>query len=330
MGADSLFNYMDPALTNVSVGYKNRTFFSEMLFPPLPVDKPTGNIWLFGKEKFQLYETSRGAKAEAREIAPWSRTLIRYIVQNHALKDSIEDSQAAAADPGLDWDINTTVNLTQAIALRQEIDYMNAVINDTGPYAPTSAVPSGTPSYLWSDFTNGDPINDVETQRATIVKAVGAVPNTLAVGYSVHLKLRQHPKIIDRFKYTVLPNGYPSNQQLASVFEVDNYWVLDAIYNTANEGIAVSTDFIWGKNAVLAVVPAAPQKREVALGYTPFWTFAKSDSGELRPGLDGQRGAIVRRYRMEWKHIDVIEIDKWLTLVFGDVNAGYVFTGAIS
>jgi hypothetical protein len=333
MASDQLFNYMDPALTNVSVGYKNRTFYSEMLAPPLPVEKPTGRIWLFGKEKFRLYETIRERKAEAREIAPWSLNQIPYMCQNHGLKDVLTDQDAATADPGVDWDINTTENLTQAIALRQEMDLMNAIINGTGPSAPATAVPSTTLSGTgqWSDYTNSDPIAAIEAQRAAIVKATGAKPNTLSVGYPVHLALRQHPRIIDRFKYTVLQNGYPSDQQLASVFEVDNYWVLDALYDTRAEGLAPSPDFIWGKNAVLAVVPASPQKREVALAYTPWWTFARTgEASSLRPDLAGNRGLIVRRYRVEAKRTDVLEIDKWYSQVFGDSAAGYVWKSAVA
>jgi hypothetical protein len=332
MASDQLFNYMDPALANVSIGYKNRTFFSEALAPPIPVDKPTGRIWLFGKEKFRLYDTSRPAKTEAKEIAPWSLNQIPYMCTGHGQKDSLDDSQAASVDPGVDWDINTTENLTQAIALRQEFDLMNAIVNDTGPSAPAVAVPSTSLSGtgLWSDYTNSDPIAAIEAQRKTIVKAVGAKPNTLAVGYEVHVALRQHPKIIDRFKYTTLPNGYPSDGQLASVFEVQNYWVLDALYDTAAEGVAPSTDFIWGKNAILAVVPDAPQRREVALCYTPFWTFARSEAGPLRGDLAAMRGTIVRRYRVESKHSDVLEIDKWYTQIFGDVNAAFVFKTAVA
>ena len=333
MGADSLFNYMDPALTNVSIGYKNRTFYAEMLAPPIPVDKPTGRIWLFGKEKFRLYETVRGSKAEAREMADWSLGNVTYMTQDHGLKTSLSDPEAAAADPGVDWDINSTENLTQSIAVRQELDLMNGMINNSGPTKPTTtAVPSTTLSGTnqWSDFTNSDPILAIETQRAAIVKAVGAVPNTLAVGYEVHLILRQHPLIIDRFKYTNMPQGYPSNQQLASVFEMDNYWVLDALYDTANEGQAPSPTFIWGKNAVLAVVPNAPQRREVALAYTPWWNFSASDKSVLRPDLGGFRGSIVRRYRVESKRLDVLEIDKWYDQIYGDVNAGFVFKNAVA
>jgi hypothetical protein len=338
MGADSLLNYNDPVLTNVSIGYKQDDLFSEMIAPPVPVEKPTGNIWVMGKEKFSIYETMRSAKSEAREIPAWARAQLKFNCQGHSLKDSLDDFQAASADPGLDWDITTTENLTQAIVIRQEYDYMNAIINGTGPLAPSTAITSGTPANLWSDFNNANsnPISDVETQRATIKKATGAKPNTLAVGYPVWQALIQHPKIIDRFKYTVLPNGFPTEGQLASVFQVDNFWVLGAIYNTAAEGQAPSTDFIWGKNALLAVIPPSPRKREVALCYTPFWTFSRSDGGAAMAGgsaiggLAGNRGYLVRRYRIEAKRTDVIEIDKWYDLTFAVTAAGYVFTGAVS
>jgi hypothetical protein len=332
MGADNLFNYMDPALVNVSIGYKNRSFFCENLAPPIPVDKPTGRVWLFGKEKFRRYETIRADKAEAREIADWALGNISYNTQDHGLKSALSDQQAAAADPGVDWDITTTENLTQSIIVDQEIQLMNAIINDTGPSAPPTAVPSTTLSgvNLWSDMVNSDPINAIEAQKTVILRRTGALPNTLAVGYPVHQVLRQHLKIIDRFKYTELPEGYASTGQLASVFGVKNYWVMDALYDTASEGGAPSPEFIWGKNALLGVVPEAPMRREVALCYTPWWTFARSDQGGLRPDLQGNKGVIVRRYRLEAKRCDVLEIDKWYDQVFGDSGAGFVWKSAVA
>ena len=333
MAASDLLNYMAPALTNVSVGYKNRAFFGETIAPPLPVQKPTGRIWLQGKEKFRLYEDIRASKAESTEVDTWALGTILFECKGHGLKDALDDAQAAAADPGIDWEITTVENLTQSSIVRQEYDYKRAIIDHAGPYAGmmSAAVPSTTLSGTsqWSDYGNSNPLLAVETARTAILKATGALANTLAVGFEVYQSLRLHPMIIDLFKYT--QKGILQPDDLKTAFHVENFWVLDALYDTGSIGAAPNPDLIWGKNAFLAVIPPGPVRREVALCYTLFWTFARTGEGQpLRGDLGNNRGLIIRRYRVEAKHTDVIEFEKWYTLAFGDVNAAYVFKTAVA
>jgi hypothetical protein len=332
MAASDLLNYMAPALTNVSVGYKNRSFYGETIAPVLPVTKPTGRIWLQGKEKFRLIEDIRAPKAEANEVDTWSLGTIPFECRGHGSKSSLDDAQAAAADPGIDWEITTTENLTQTSIVRQEYDYMNAIVNHAGVYSNlmSAAVPSTSLSGTgkWSDYGNSNPLLAVENARTAILQTTGAMPNTLAVSYPVYQILRLHPMITDLFKYT--QKGTLQPDDLKTVFHVDNFWVLDALYDTASIGGAPSPNWIWGNNVLLGVIPNGPAKREVALCYTLFWTFARTGEGQpLSNALGNNRGLIIRRYRIEAKHTDVIEFEKWYTLAFGDVNAGYVFKNVI-
>jgi hypothetical protein len=50
-----------------------------------------------------------------------------------------------------------------------------------------------TPSNLWSDYTNSDPVGDVETGRRTILANTGFKPNKLTVGYDVWASSRTTP-----------------------------------------------------------------------------------------------------------------------------------------
>ena len=74
--SDISLQYLDQPLTNVSLGYQNADFYAERLLPLLPVQKQSGRYWVFGKEKFQRYETIRRAGDEARQIAAWSLSTI--------------------------------------------------------------------------------------------------------------------------------------------------------------------------------------------------------------------------------------------------------------
>lgn len=307
--ADISLQYLDQPLNNVSVGYQNDDFYAEHLFPVVPVMKQSGRYWVYGREKFRQYETIRHAGAEAREIAPWSLSNNPYFCDDHSLKDKISDEERANSD-GIDLEINTTENLTNAILLDLEIRVSNLILGGT---VPNTAL-SGTSQ--WSDYVNSDPVAAVEAQKTTIKQAIGQAPNTLAVSYPVFATLRQHPKIIDRFKYTQV--GVLDAEALKAAFGVDNFWVMGAEYDTATEGQTPSLSFVWGKNAVLAYVLPEPRRREVTLGYTFRWLFGAPDLG----------GTLVKRYREERKTADIIEVHRYDDIQAVAAPAGFVFLSA--
>jgi hypothetical protein len=309
--ADISLQYLDQPLNNVSVGYQNDDYFAERLFPVVPVKKQSGRYWVFGKEKFRQYETIRHAGAEAREIAPWSLSNNAYFCDDHSLKEKISDEERANSD-ATDVEINTTENLTDAILLDLEIRVANLVLSG----AVSNTTLSGTSQ--WSDYVNSDPVSAVEAQKTALKKAIARTPNTLAVSYPVFATLRQHPKIIDRFKYTEV--GVLDQESLKTVFGVDNFWVLGAEYDTSTEGQASALDFVWGKNAVLAYVVPEPRRRELTLGYTFRWLF----------GAPELSGTLTKRYRVEAKSADVIEVHRYDDIQIVAPQAGFVFLGATS
>ncbi len=307
--ADISLQYLDQPLNTVSVGYKNDDYFAERLFPVVPVKKQSGRYWVFGKEKFKQYETIRHAGAEAREIAPWSLSNSAYFCDDHSLKDKISDEERANSD-ATDVEINTTENLTDAILLDLEIRAANLVL---GGAVPNTTL-SGTSQ--WSDYVNSDPVAAVEAQKTVLKKTVARTPNTLAVSYPVFATLRQHPKIIDRFKYTEV--GVLDHPSLKTVFGVDNFWVLGAEYDTANEGQTPSLDFVWGKSALLAYVAPEPRRRELTLGYIFRWLF----------GAPELSGTLTKRYRVEAKSSDIVEVHRYDDVQLVASQAGYVFLNA--
>ncbi len=309
--ADISLQYLDQPLNNVSVGYVNDDYFAEKLLPVVPVKQRSGRYWVFGREKFQRYETIREPKSESREIAPWSLSNSPYFCNDHSLKDSISDEERSGSeDP--DLEITTVQNLTDAILLDLEIRAMNLVLG------AGSAVPNVTlaGTSQWSDYVNSDPIAAVEAQKTVIKQAVAKTPNTLAVSYPVFATLRQHPKIIDRFKYTQV--GVLQADALKSVFDVDNFWVMGAEYDTANEGQPPALSFVWGKTAVLAYIPPAPQRLQPALGYTFRWLFGAPDFA----------GTLTKRYRVEPKACDVIEVHRYDDIQVVAPQAAFAFLAA--
>ncbi len=307
--ADISLQYLDQPLNNVSVGYMNDDYYAERIFPIVPVQKQSGRYWVFGKEKFRRYETIRHAKSEAREIAPWTLSNQLYFCDDHSLKDSIADEERANSD-GTDLEINTVQNLMDSVLLDLEIRVQTLLSGGTVP----NTTLSGTSQ--WSDYTNSDPIAAVEAQKTVIKRAIAKVPNTLAVSYPVYATLRQHPRIIDRFKYTQV--GLLQADHLKAAFDVDNFWVMGAELDTATEGQSPTLDFVWKKDAFLAYIPDSPRRREVALGYTFRWLFGAPELG----------GVLTKRYREEKKTADVVEVHRYDDIQLVATLAGYYFVNA--
>jgi len=109
---------------------------------------------------------------------------------------------------------------------------------------------------------------------------IGDFPNYLLLSQPVLDVLANHPRILDRVKYTA--NGARNQldeQDLARVFKVEKVLVSAALYQLNPEGEADSLGYIMGKNALLFYRPPRPGIRVPSLGYTFFWA---KRSGVLR------------------------------------------------
>ncbi len=283
--------HLDQFLTNVSIAYQNATFYGRQLFPIVPVAKQTNKYPIFGKERFKLYDDSRRPGAEALERPGWRLSNDVYFCDGHAQKEAIPDELKAQSDVP-DIEIQTVEDLTDAVWLRHEKAVFDAVLG-AGSAVPNTTL-SGTSQ--WSDFINSDPVTAIETQKAVIFKAIAKIPNTLLVSYPVFIQLRQHPRILDRFKYTQTAVLMPDH--LRTAFDIQNFWVAGALKDTTNIGQPPTLDFVWGKNALLAWVPDQPGRRTIALGYTFAWIY---DGGQ-------NQGFLVKRYREEKRTADFIEV----------------------
>jgi len=126
----------------------------------------------------------------------------------------------------------------------------------------------------WSDYTNSTPIQNVTTARRTMQLASGGFkPNTMVVGKEVRDTLINHPDILARLNggATVTNTALITNAKLAEIFEVENFYVMEAVKNDSAEGIAESNSFIGGKNALLVHTPRSAGLMTPAAGLTFAW-----------------------------------------------------------
>src|SRR5436305_13529940 len=96
------------------------------------------------------------------------------------------------------------------------------------------------------------------------------MPNTLLLTEPVVNVLSEHPKILDKIKYT--QRGIVTEDILAAVFRVGKILVARTVANSANEGQTVTPADIWGDDAILCYVDSSPDLQMPTFGRIFSWT----------------------------------------------------------
>lgn len=304
---------VDPVLSTIAQGYSNSEMIASALFPSVRVPVRGGKIITFGKEDFMLYGSQRAPGENTKRVQ------FGYGSGNYALVDyglegqvPIEVLQEGLAGPGIDHAAMAIRKVSAIMALRLEKQAAD-IARTAGSYASSNKV-TKTSTAQWSDLTSGvsDPIADVETAKDAVRAAIGRRPNTVVMGAAVMTKLRQHPKVIDRIKYT--GRDVVTEELLASLFGVQRVVVGDAIY--ANDAGTTFTD-VWGKDVVVAYTELGSVADMGAPSYGYTYT------------LDGYPLAEEPYYDRNTKSW-VYPVTRAEAPVLASASAGYLITNAVA
>ncbi len=236
---------IDPVLTEVARGYRNAQAIFDALFPIVSVGQRGGKIISFGREDFRLYNTGRAPGANTRRVN-YGYQGDPYSLEQHALEGQVpfELQEEANAAPGIDLArvaINKTQNIIDLVTEKAAADLAT---NPTNYGANNKVTLSGTSQ--WSDYGNSDPSSDIEAGKEAVRSSIGRYPNTVVLGASVMAKLRQHPKLIDRIKYTGRDVVGP--ELLANLWGVKRVVIGEAVFEDASGNLVD----VWGKQVILA------------------------------------------------------------------------------
>ncbi len=253
--SNSQARIVDPVLTAVAQGFKQAGLIGAALFPTVPVGLRAGKIVTFGREDFMLYATARAPGEKTGRVSfgysSGSFALVDYSLEGSLPIEVMQESQGGANGWTIDGAAMAIRKVQSIMALRLEKAQADIARNAASYQAANKVTLSGTSQ--WSDFTGtSDPIANVETGKEAIRAATGKRPNTLCMGALAASKLRQHPKILERTKYT--GRDVATEELLAALFGVDRVLVGDAIYS--NDAGTAFTD-VWGKDVVLAYTETA-------------------------------------------------------------------------
>lgn len=306
---------INPVLTQIAQGWQNPDMVGFNLFPKVPVGLRAGNIITFGKEEFMQYATGRAPGENTKRVA-FGFSSGTFALVDYSLEGQLPievQQEAGAPDNGfsIDMAMLTVQKVQKIMDLRLEIAQANLARTAATYQAANKVTLSGTSQ--WSDYSGtSNPITNIETAKEAIRQATGKRPNTCVMGPQTLAKLRAHPTIVDRMKYT--GRDIATTEILASLFGVQRVIVGEAIYS--NDAGTTFTD-VWGKDVVLAYTELAG----IASMGTPTYGYTYNLGGYPlveKPYWDPSSKS--------W----IFPVTRSEAPVIAGANAGYLITNAVA
>lgn len=329
--------YVDPILTNFSVGFRDQTLYGDQLAPITQVRTPSGRYRKFDRSDWIAYQSRREPGTVANEVRgrKWSEDY--FNAREHSLQAAIHDeerqelySQGGLADPvfggalQIDPERDATNLVTRSILLELE-GKVSTVLRNTATYPNTNLLTLAG-AQQWDDYTEvvaGDPLSIVSDPVGIIRQAIISIwtltrryPNTLVIPRMGVPWIENHPRIVERFKYTTLTD--PDAFRRLTGFD-GQIFLVDSLFNAADniEATENITSF-WGKDVWLGIVDEQPG----LLTQTFMKTFAQIyPDGTIRP---------TDRWREEGRKSDIVRTSmKYDIKVVSDI-AGFLIQNAFS
>jgi hypothetical protein len=329
--------YIDPILTNFSVGYPEQNLYGLQIFPETPVRTQSGRYRVFDRSHWMIYPSRREPGTVANEIAGGKWSEDTFFTQEHSLQAPVmdEERQQLTSQGGLANDVfggdlqldpeQDAVDLVMGSIMREHEKKVADTARNTANYAAGHSVTLAA-NEQWDNYTfvtAGDiysivsnPVDDIMIAMRKVYGATGRWPNTLALPTMGVSYIENHPRIVDRFKNFALT----SEGAFRALTGFDgNIILVDSKYNAADniDAAEVITD-LWGKDVWVGIVDATPGQRTKTFGKT----FAQIyPNGTVRPS---------EKWREEGRKSDVVRSNYKYDLKIVSNTAGYIIKTAWS
>jgi hypothetical protein len=277
---------VDPYLTNLSIEYANRpdAFIAAQAMPRINTEgKISGRYRRFKKGSFfRSYDghDMRGSLAKSTRVIVELDTDGTFACIRRALHDGFDSRDAKEyMTAGISLDELAVRVVTDSILLGREAR-VAALYTSESVLTNYSAL---TGNDRWDVYSSAssDPIDDIETMRNSIHSTTGQNMNAVILGRQVYNKVKNHPLLIDRIKYTMqATTNKITPALLAQAFDVEKVLIGDALKLTTKEGQSETLGYVWGKNVIGAYIDPNPTNRSRTLAIRP--SMLTTDNVEFR------------------------------------------------
>lgn len=301
--------HTDLGLTNISVAYTPGAYIGEGVFARVPVTRQTDKYYVYDKGDWLRDDAGvRGPGGLAPVVSGYGTSTQNYAALERALSGRVPDESVDNADNPLQPLEDMTRFVTEKMYLKKE-KAIAALAFGNGIWSG-----SATPSTLWSNDTS-DPIGDVEAAACAVRLTIGQPMLRGVLGYEAWSKLKNHPDIVDRIKYSAGPSSpaVVTMQAVAALFGLEQILQGTTIENTAAEGAANSIVPVWGKNLLVYYRPETPSLLTPAAGY--LFTYLARE---------------VSRFREDTRHSTLVEVRESFDVKQVAADAGYLLKSVVN
>ena len=256
--------HLDAVLTNISRAVANTELVSTQVWPVVPVKKDSDVYYRYDQSNLRPENTEWAPRTIAKEIN-WETSRQAYATERHALQELVEDDEIQNADAPIQPMSDSARIIAEKLMIRRE-KRLATKLQAAGTY-PAGHTLTLAAAKRWDNFTSAtsDPNADVAAARIQIFSQTARKPNVMILPREVFENVREHPRVLDRIKYTQV--GVITAELLANLFDIEKVIVTGAMENTANEAQTDSLAFIWGKKVYIGWVTPNAALRQPSWGY---------------------------------------------------------------
>lgn len=305
----------------MSIAYiqKREDFIATKVFPIIPCQKQSDRYFKYNKDAW--FRSASQRRAPGAESAGSGYTLDNtpnYFAEVWANHYDVADQIRDNADTPLNMDRDATIFVTQNQLLRREILWTNSYMA-ASTWTGSSTGSDIVPSPKW-DTATGDTIKDIDTQKRAVKQNTAYLPDTVVMADDTFFAVKNQPAVLDRIKYT--QRGVVTEDLLASLLQLRQFLVSQAVLNSAAEGQTASMGFLTTKSALLVYSNPTPGIMMPSGGYTFSWV------GQFGSGANGE--GRVKSFRMEQLAADRIEGEMAFDQKLVGADLGAYFSACIS
>lgn len=252
--------YVNPLLTNISVGYHNDSYVADILFPTVTVDKETGIYFVSDREGQRAPADAKRAELGRANRVTNTLSQATYSLEEKSLETPITDRVMRNYSDPFDPKKNATLLVTEKLALDKEKDLQTTIL------AAASGANTLDENSSWATAST-DIIGHVRTARTFVKKSTGHKANTALLSQVALEDVLKNTAFIDQVKYTQIADEATLLKLIARFFDVERVIIGDAVENTAKEGQTDVIDYVWTDVAVIAYVAPNPALETPSAGY---------------------------------------------------------------
>tara|TARA_R110002020_G_scaffold465916_1_gene687999 strand:- start:933 stop:1934 length:1002 start_codon:yes stop_codon:yes gene_type:complete len=270
--------HVDQPLTNLTLAYaqSQENFIADKVFPTVGVQKQSDKYYLY--DRANMNRTGDVEKLAPRtEVNRIGMTISNssYFADVYGLGMDFDEQTLANEDAALEIRSAGAETLAMRLMIHREEQFATSFFSDNiwGTNYDGAGSTSGTNFLYWSDAAAKPIQNVTDLRRVMQLKSGGFKPNTMVVGKEVRDALVNNADILARLNggATVTNTALVTDAKLAEIFEVENFYVMEAVKNSSVEGVAESNAFIGGKHAMLCYTPNNAGLMSPAAGLTFAW-----------------------------------------------------------